>query len=89
MKKTIGILGVFAIAMAMFINVNFANANNEDLDLASMIAIGVANAEGSEGPDLDLCSDEPWLWCVLTVQGHHHSFPDCEPDRWYTLADCF
>ncbi len=45
MKKIIGIIGTAVIAMAMFFNSN--NANNENLDLASMISINTASAEES------------------------------------------
>lgn len=87
MKKIIGILGVGVFALTMLINTTKEN----DIDLASQIAINVAQANVSEpiDPDLDECSSEEWKWCVITFSnGHSHSFPDCEPDRWYTLADC-
>ena len=45
MKKIIGILGVVAFAMAMFLNTNFKNNSNDDLALENVIAINEANAE--------------------------------------------
>ena len=88
MKKIIGTCFVIVLAIGLFFNSISIN-NDEDMELASLIAINVANAEGSNGPDLDLCSSEPWGYCVLRVQGTYHTFVDCEPDKWYTFADCY
>jgi hypothetical protein len=46
MKKIIGILGVAVIAVAMFINSNNIETTN-DFDLASLMSLSSANAEGS------------------------------------------
>ena len=45
MKKIIGIIGVFAIAIAMVFNVNSMNNTSENLDLSSLLTMSVANAE--------------------------------------------
>ena len=47
MKKLIGILGIAVIATAMFFNTNTNHADN--IDLSSLIAINMANAEDSGG----------------------------------------
>ncbi|MBG7630353.1 MAG: hypothetical protein IZT56_07960 [Bacteroidetes bacterium] len=44
MKKTIGILGVAVLAVTMFMNAN--SINKSDIDLASLMKINSANAEG-------------------------------------------
>ncbi|WP_434035524.1 hypothetical protein [Formosa sp. 4Alg 33] len=49
MKKIIGFLGVAVIAMTMFFSTNTINSSTGDFDLASLININTANAEG------DLC----------------------------------
>ncbi|AUC21957.1 MULTISPECIES: hypothetical protein [Polaribacter] len=65
-------------------NTNYVK--NNDSTLASLIAINVANAEYDDG---DICSDE---WdapgCTFIQNGHAYIAYDCEPDTWYTLADC-
>ncbi len=45
MKKLIGILGVAVIAMAMLFSTNVVNITNGDMDLASLVSMGEANAE--------------------------------------------
>ncbi len=46
MKKIIGILGVSAIAMALFFSTNSVNANNTvEMGLGSLITINQADAE--------------------------------------------
>ncbi len=81
MKKIIGILGVAAIAVALYFNVNSVNNNT---DLAGLIAINTANAEMTvtindcDDAELDdKCSnngdwpgcDNSWIWdtCEVTV----------------------
>ncbi|QTD37919.1 hypothetical protein JL193_01005 [Polaribacter batillariae] len=49
MKKLIGILGVAAIAMAMFFSANTNNVDNSDL--ASLFAVNTANAEVTVSSD--------------------------------------
>lgn len=86
MKKIIGIIGVVVFALTMFINTTEENST----DLVDQIAISVAFAnQDPPDEDADLCSDEPDGYCVIYLQGHYHTFNDCEPDTWYTLADCF
>ena len=67
MKKIIGILGVAVIAMAMFFSTNNLNSSNEDLELASLIAIDTANAEWSL---YGCCPDGPFC---QGVQYCHYS----------------
>lgn len=80
MKKLIGILGVAVIAMAMFFNTN--TTNNENLDLASLLAISTANAEVTATIDdcdaadpEDVCHgnghwvgcDDSWFWDTCQI----------------------
>ncbi|QTD39212.1 hypothetical protein JL193_08245 [Polaribacter batillariae] len=80
-------LGVVAIAITLFLNTNIQNRNNADL--ASLIAMNVASAEGDEAIDGDLCSLEQDKWCHVENNGWMHHIYNCEPDKWYTLADCY
>ena len=43
MKKIIGIIGITVFSMAMFLN---TNNNSNDVNLANLIALNTANAEG-------------------------------------------
>ncbi len=54
MKKIIGVLGVVAIAVALYFNVNSVNNNT---DLASLIAMNTASAES--GTATVPCVDVP------------------------------
>ena len=49
MKKVIGILGVAVIAATMFFSANTMSGSTTDANLASLIAMNVANAETSTG----------------------------------------
>jgi len=85
MKKLIGILGVAVIAVTMFANTNSANIN-KNTDLASLIAMNVANAEDEDG---DLCSSEPDITCWVSYpDGSIFFSPNCEPDTFWTWSDC-
>jgi len=81
MKKLIGMVGVAVIAMAMFFSMNNnMDGFNSDADLASIMAINIANAEGS-GND---CTKEPNYAC----NGHDYVIINCDEDKWYTVANC-
>ena len=66
MKKTIGILGVAVLAVTMFMNAN--SINKSDIDLASLMKINSANAEGllfgcqQTGNSWDECT-----WLLYTI----------------------
>lgn len=47
MKKLIGIVGIAVMAMAMFFSTNTNHTDN--VNLSSLIAINIANAESSGG----------------------------------------
>jgi hypothetical protein len=89
-------LGVIVITMTLFFTTNSVNSNSTDL--ASLIAINTANAEGAEAPDRDECSKEDDLTCEVEYpwinnpngNGQHLivTLYDCEPDVWWTFADC-
>ncbi|MFV0505962.1 MAG: hypothetical protein ACK5L5_04520 [Bacteroidales bacterium] len=72
MKKIIGILGVFAIAMTMFFSTTNSSGNT---DLASLIAINTANAES----DRNACDNDPYDQCVV----HNVTIQDCDPSWFY------
>jgi len=46
--KIIGIFSVVLIAGAMFLNVNLSSNSNAELNLATLIATSVANAEATQ-----------------------------------------
>ncbi len=69
MKKIIGILGVFVIAMAMFFNTSAMNSSNGDLDLASLLNMNTANAECGPAPSCaSVCGPNPLFYCILTCE---------------------
>ena len=45
MKKILGIFSIVLIASIMFLNVNISSKSKTDVDIASLIATNVANAE--------------------------------------------
>ena len=49
MKKIIGVLGTAALALTMFMNTNSMNGASTNLDLASLGALNIANAECPTG----------------------------------------
>ena|GEM_PF-2675020 len=61
MKKKIGIFSVVIIACAMFFNANLTQNTKSDVNLASLIAINIANAEGSN-PN---CCNDPGDQCAV------------------------
>lgn len=61
MKKKIGIFIVAIIACAMFFNANLSQNTKSDVNLASLIAINIANAEGSN----PFCCDDPGDTCKV------------------------
>jgi len=62
MKKIIGIFSIVLIAGIMFFNVNLSSKSNTDVDLASLIATNVANAESGAS---NMCFWTGWSrdWC--------------------------
>jgi hypothetical protein len=70
MKKILGIFSVVLIASIMFFNVNILSKFNSkvNVNLASLIAINIANAEGEDPPGcfysgywLDECAIPPYV----------------------------
>ena len=48
MKKILGVLGVAVIAATMFFSANAVSGSTTDLNLASLISMNTANAEGCD-----------------------------------------
>ena len=94
MKKILGILGVAVFALTLFVN----TINKTKVDLSDLIVMNLAAANvdgGTEMPDRDECSSEPeescrvtYSWIIVNGSPLTHNFYGCEPDTWYTLADC-
>lgn len=68
MKKIIGILGVWSIAMTMFFSTNALNSSNGSLDLASILNMNNANAECSASTCNSYCY-EYGGGCILICGG--------------------
>lgn len=54
MKKLIGIIGIVALALAMFFSTNTLSSSNGKMDLASLASINTADAECPSG-SLGIC----------------------------------
>ena len=82
MKKIIGIFVITVIIVTAFFNTNTNISNDNNLDIAKLIAINTANAERivtivdcDEADPLDLCSynnnfpgcDNSWFWDDCTI----------------------
>lgn len=67
MKKIIGIFSILLIAGTMLFNVTLSSRSNTDVDLASLIATNVANAEDGQNGCfytsywLDVCAHPPYV----------------------------
>lgn len=84
LKNILGILGFVALIATVYVNQN--TKISKDIDLASLVA--TASAAGEEAFDRDLCSAEPNHTCIVNGGGRFFHSDRCEPDTWYTLADC-
>lgn len=91
MKKISGILTIAIVAATLFFGSNF----DKKIDSNEVLAMEIAHAQVIVAePDLDECSSKPDQRCTIqlpvTVNGIplRRTFSDCEPDKWYTLADC-
>ena len=86
MKKTIGILGVAVMAIAMFFNTNITNNANGDFDLASIVNINTANAEDPECPTCDSHWYRFGFWTYVTYNDGSESWSSWECIGWN--GDC-
>lgn len=70
MKKTIGILGVVALVLAMFFSTSNLNTNNNDLTLVDLLTMNSANAETPRLSDP--------IWNVKVIVGWPSNQLECE-----------
>lgn len=74
MKKVFGVLTVSLFASAILFNMNTVKTSENDLDLSSLIAISIANAESGPG---DCTSSYERQFCMYVEYCADGGSTDC------------